>query len=67
MKTDKYNSMISSFQCDFSLALEGDTTLSEIAKKIEDKDKRLLNDIDLLEELEWNLRNGKVEIHIINK
>lgn len=64
-KTTKFNNMISAFQCDFSLAKDGIHKLSELDKKIEQKDSSLLKDIDLLEELEWLLRNGKAEIHIV--
>ena len=64
-KTTKFNNMISAFQCDFSLAKDGTHKLSELDKKIEQKDSSLLKDIDLLEELEWLLRNGKAEIHIV--
>lgn len=64
-KTTKFNNMISAFQCDFSLAKDGTHKLSELDKKIEKKDSSLLKDIDLLEELEWLLRNGKAEIRIV--
>ena len=66
-KTDKFNNMISAFQCDMSLAKEGEHKLSELDKKIKENDETLLKDIDLLEELEWLLRNGKAEIHIIEE
>lgn len=64
MKTDKYNNMISAFQCDFSLAKEGHYKLSELDDKIKNKDSALSRDIELLEELEYLLRSGKAEIHI---
>ena len=67
MKTDKFNNMISSFQCDFSLAKENDNDrrLADLDDLIAAKDENLLRDIELLEELEWMLRNGKAEIHIV--
>ena len=67
MKTDKFSNMISSFQCDFSLAKEGDNDrrLADLDDLIVAKDENLLRDIELLEELEWMLRNGKAEIHIV--
>ena len=67
MKTDKFNNMISSFQCDFTLAKEedNDRRLADLDDLIATKDENLLRDIELLEELEWLLRNGKAEIHII--
>ncbi len=68
MKTTKYNHMISAFQCDFSLAKEGDgyRRLADLDDLIEKKDSKLLHDIELLEELEWMLRSGKAEIHIVD-
>jgi hypothetical protein len=65
IKTDKYNNMISAFQCDFSLARNGDNKLSDLDDKIKQKDSILLKDIKLLEELEYLLRSGKAEIHIL--
>ena len=68
MKTDKYNNMISSFQCDFSLAkdTDSDRKLADLDDLIEKKDENLLRDIELLEELEWLLRRGKAEIHLVD-
>lgn len=66
-KTDKFNNMIEAFQCDFSLALEGYDVFKSLRELIEDKDERLLKDIDLLRELSWLLRNGKAEIHLIEE
>ena len=67
MKTDKFNNMISSFQCDFTLAKdeESDRRLADLDDLIEKKDENLLHDIELLEELEWLLRSGKAEIHLV--
>ena len=67
MKTEKFNNMISSFQCDFTLAKENDNyrKLADLDDLIEKKDENLLRDIELLEELEWLLRNGKAEIHLV--
>lgn len=65
MKTTKFNNMISAFQCDLSLAKESEHKLAELDKLIESKDKDFLRDIELLEELEWMLRTGRVEIHIV--
>jgi hypothetical protein len=65
MKTDKFNNMISAFQCDLSLAKDGKFKLAELDTKIQNKEPRLMRDIALLEELEWLLRNGKAEIHIL--
>ena len=67
MKTEKFNNMISAFQCDFTLAKEkdNDRRLEDLDDLIEKKDENLLHDIELLEELEWLLRNGKAEIHLV--
>lgn len=67
MKTNKFNHMISAFQCDFTLAKENDNDrkLADLDDLIEKKDENLLRDIELLEELEWLLRNGKAEIHLV--
>ena len=67
MKTTKYNNMIEAFECDFNLALEGKKKLSKLDKAIENNNKRLLNDIDLLGELSYLLRSGKAEIHLIEE
>lgn len=68
MKTDKYNKMISAFQCDFSLARDGEHKLLELDEKLKTPmwNRELINDIDLLEELEWKLRTGKAEIHLVD-
>ena len=69
MKTEKYNTMISAFQCDFSLAKEDGINhrLADLDDLIKAKDQNILRDIELLEELEWMLRNGKAEIHIVEE
>lgn len=64
-RTDKFNDMISSIQCDFSLAKDSTRKLAELDTKIENKEPRIMKDIELLEELEWMLRNGKAAIYII--
>lgn len=66
-ETDKFNHMISAFQCDFSLAKEGGKySLAALDSKIRKEDKTLMKDIELLEELEWNLRNGYMKIVKVN-
>lgn len=42
MKTNKYNNMISTFQCDFSLAKEDDFSLAKLDSKIKESDSHLL-------------------------
>ena len=56
--TGKYKSMIESFECDFNLARDGDADLS----KLNLKDYRISKDIDLLGELSYGLRCGKLKI-----
>lgn len=66
-KTDKFNSMIEAFECDFVLAKEGKYSISELENKVIFKDKKLMADIDLLEELSYLLQYGKAEIHLIEE
>ncbi len=66
MKTVKFNKMISAFQCDFTLAKSGKFKLAELDTMIESGNKILLNDIKLLEELEFLLRTGKAEIILLD-
>lgn len=65
MKTEKFNSMIESFECDFVLARDKGNKLAALDNEIVEGNEHLLKDIDLLEELSWLLRNGKAEIHLI--
>ena len=67
MKTDKFNNMISAFQCDLSLAKDPSYRLVRLDRKIKNGDERILKDIELLEELEWLLRNDRAEIHLIDE
>lgn len=68
IKTDKFNNMISAFQCDFSLARDDEGhSLSELDNLIAKKNEKILKDIDLLEELEWLLRNGRAEIYLLEE
>ncbi len=64
MKTIKFNEMISAFCCDFVLSKYNKVKLSELDNMVNAGDKRLLEDIKLLEELDFLLRTGKAEIHI---
>lgn len=56
--------MISAFQCDFSLARDGEKSIKELDYMIQNKDPDIMKDIELLEELEYMLRHDKAEIHI---
>lgn len=42
--------------------LEGHNKLNELQRMIDNKDQKLTKDIELLKELEFNLRHGKVII-----
>jgi hypothetical protein len=59
--------MISAFQCDFSLAKGYPAFLCDLGRYLLDENSSLYKDIELLEELEFLLRHGKAEIHIIEK
>jgi len=58
---NKYNNMIQSFSADFDLALGG-YCLTNLQQLINKKDSKLLKDIQLLSELDFNLRHGKIKI-----
>ena len=64
MIIDKYNNMISAFQCDFSLARDGYKKLSTLDYELNNTmiNERLIKDIELLEELEIGLRYGRLKI-----
>lgn len=64
MKTDKFTKMIEAFECDLSLVKTGEADLVNLQQLIENKDSKVLEDIELLEELSFLLRNGQAEIHI---
>lgn len=68
--TEKYAGMIAAFECDFSLARDSGSRafgLDELQIKIEQGDRRLLRDIDLLEKLSFGIRNGKLRILAVEK
>lgn len=60
--TTKYQGMISAFSEDFQLTLMNEHKLTELQKSIDNKNEKLMRDIDLLDELAWGLRNGKIII-----
>lgn len=63
-QTKKYARMVESFECDFTLAIEQGEKygLDDLQVKIEHRDKKLLSDIELLKELSYGLRSGKLKI-----
>lgn len=62
--TNKYAGMIESFECDFSLASDKHSlfNIGKLQEKINTGDKRMLNDIELLKELSFNIRHNKIKI-----
>lgn len=58
----KYNNAIESFSADFQLALMGEHKLNELNSMIRNKNERLLHDIDLLDELDYGIRYGRLAI-----
>ncbi len=67
MKTDKYTNMIGAIEADFTLARDNLFDMSILSRHIQNGNKRILHDIDLLEELYWGLRYGTIEIHIVDE
>ena len=57
--------MIEAFECDFTLAVDGSFSLTQLETAIENKNEHILKDIELLAELSYMLRHGKAEIHIV--
>ena len=70
--TDKYYEMLNSFRADNFLKIsqvnnedftKDDEPFFEVEKRlIKNKDSRYMKDIELLEELEFNIRHNKVRI-----
>lgn len=58
--TEKYTNMLQSFECDFSL-LDIKQKSKVITKKFQ-VDERLKKDIELLQELSFGLRYGRIKI-----
>lgn len=59
----KYNKMIEAFECDMTLARDGEKDISEL----DFRDPNLLHDIDLLADLSCGLRYNKLKIVETNK
>ena len=58
--TEDFVYMIDAFSCDFDLALKN--KLWELNKEIENKNQRLLHDIDKLCELSYYMRHGVIKL-----
>lgn len=53
---------IDALSCDFDLAIDDENVLLDLNKKIKNKDKRLLQDIDRLCALSFYMRHGKIKL-----
>lgn len=62
MKLSRFDSAISKFACDFELAVKKEKSLKELDVLIDKEDKQLLNDIDLLNELDFGIRRKTIVI-----
>jgi hypothetical protein len=64
--TDEYKNMIESFECDFSLARDGEYSLYQLEDTLKEENvefnARLVKDIELLEKLSYGLRYEKLKI-----
>jgi hypothetical protein len=64
--TDEYKNMIESFECDFSLASDGEYSLYQLEDTLKEENvefnTRLVKDIELLEKLSYGLRYEKLKI-----
>lgn len=74
--TDKYYAMLDSFRADNALKVMeiqhneiayGESYFDIEKRLIKNKDERLMKDIELLEELEFNLRHNNLRIVRIDK
>lgn len=74
--TDKYYKMLDSFRADNSLKVKeiqenliafGESYFDIEKRLIKNKNKELMNDIELLEELEFELRHDNIRIVRIDK
>ena len=60
--TKDFIHVIDAFACDFDLAIDDKNILLNINDKIQNKDKRILQDIDRLSALSFYIRHGKIRI-----
>lgn len=63
--TSKYIDMIDSFDCDFQLAKDRKFTLKSIQILINMKNKQIIKDIKLLNELSFMLRHKQAKIVLV--
>lgn len=62
--TKKYENMIQAFECDFNLPFNYNdfTMFDDLKRLIQNKNKRLVKDIELLQELSFGIRYGNLKI-----
>lgn len=60
--TGEYAQMLEAFECDFALARDDGYGVDDLQMKINNKDERILRDIELLEKLSFGIRNGRIKI-----
>ena len=60
--TKDFIHVIDAFACDFDLAIDDKNILLNINNRIQNKDKRILQDIDRLSALSFYIRNGKIRL-----
>lgn len=65
--TEEFVYMIDAFSCDFDMALQNEKKLWELNKEIENKNQRLLFDIDKLRELSYYMSNGVIKLIKVEK
>lgn len=62
--TKKYENMIQAFECDFNLPFNYNdfTMFDDLRRLIQNKNERLVKDIELLQELSFGIRHGNLKI-----
>ena len=62
--TKRYENMIEAFECDFNLPFNYNdfTMFDDLKRLIQNKNKRLVKDIELLQELSFGIRYGNLKI-----
>ena len=62
--TKRYENMIEAFECDFNLPFDYNdfTMFDDLKRLIQNKNKRLVKDIELLQELSFGIRYGNLKI-----
>lgn len=60
--TKDFLHVIDAFACDFDLAIDDKNILLNINNRIQNKDKRILQDIDRLSALSFYIRHRKIRL-----